>query len=72
MLPLISEKFFTNRFVETQLPTKAEIFARTGQRAVNPAGSYSGEELFRKYRSKTESAEAFARSADSFELPKDE
>ena len=72
MLPLLNEKFFTNRFVETQLPTKAQIFARTGQRAVNPAGMYTGDEGVRYSRSKTESASQFVSEAESYEPPKNE
>lgn len=69
MLPLFDEKMFPNRFVETQLPTKAQIFSRTGQRAVSPAGSYSGDDNVSRVKTPTESAEEFARSAESFSKP---
>lgn len=72
MIPLFSDEMFGNRFVETQLPTKQQIFARTGQRAVNPAGMYTGDEGVKYSHSKTESASQFARDAESFEPSKDE
>lgn len=74
MLPLIDEKMFPNRFTETKLPTKAQIFARTGQRAVSPAGSYTGDDAVKIHSTQTESAEEFARAAESFakESPKED
>lgn len=74
MLPLLDEKMFPNRFVETQLPTKAQIFARTGQRAVSPAGQYSGDDEVKRHSTPTESADEFARSAENFtpETPKED
>lgn len=72
MLYLPNDKMFPNKFIEVQLPTKSQIFARTGQRAVS-GGSYSGEDASVRFAStKTESAEAFARSAESHESPKSE
>lgn len=70
MLYLPSETMFPNRFVETVLPTKAQIFARTGQRSVAPNGVYTGDESVGIGMSATEKAEAFARQAESYERPK--
>lgn len=71
MLPLVKDSMFTNKFVDTKLPTKKQIFARTGQVAVNPAGSYTGDDAVGHIKSKTESAEAFARTAESYEKKED-
>lgn len=60
---------FPNRFTETALPTKAQIFDRTGQRAVAPNGVYTGDEAAKIGASSTEQAEAFARAAESYERP---
>lgn len=60
---------FPNRFVEVELPTKRQIFSRTGQRAVTPAGMYTDDDPCRFFSSKTESAEAFARAAEAYEAP---
>lgn len=38
------DEMFTNKFVAVTLPTKKQIFARTGQRAVNPSGMYTGDD----------------------------
>ena len=72
MIFLPSEKMNINKFVDAQLPTKAQIFSRTGQRAVSPAGSYSGDEAVCFGLKPTEQAEAFAQTAESFEVPTDE
>lgn len=72
MLYIPDDKMFPNKFVETQLPTKGQIFDRTGKRAVSPAGVYTGDDPANIGRSNTESAEAFVRSAESFEPPKSE
>ena len=72
MLFLPNDKMFPNKFIEVHLPTKAQIFARTGQHAVS-GGSYSGEDNPVRFgSSKTESAEAFARAAEAFEPQVDE
>lgn len=72
MIPLVKDEMFTNKFVSTKLPTKKQIFARTGERAVNPAGSYSGDDPVKRPLTKTESAEAFARSAEAYEKPSED
>lgn len=69
---LPSEKMNINKFVDTQLPTKGQIFSRTGQRAVSPAGSYSGDEPVRFGMKPTEQAEAFTQQAESFVVPNED
>lgn len=64
MFFLPSDKMNVNKFVHTSLPTKAQIFARTGQKAVSPAGNYTGDDPALMNRSKTESAEAFVKSIE--------
>lgn len=54
-----------NKFVDVELPTKAQIFARTGQHAVSPSGSYTGDDPAIIGRSKTESANQFLNDVDS-------
>jgi len=63
---------FPNHFTETMLPTKAQIFDRTGQRAVAPNGAYSGDDAVRIGSSSTEKAEAFARTAEAYQRPEPE
>ena len=65
-------EMFANKFVETQLPTKGQIFDRTGKRAVSPAGTYTGDDPARIGSSPTEQAEAFARAAEAYERPEPE
>lgn len=55
-----------NNFVEVQLPTKGQIFARTGQHAVSPSGSYTGDDPVIIGRTPTESANAFLKDVESF------
>lgn len=72
MLYLPNDKMFPNKFIEVQIPSKGQIFARTGQRA-QCGGSYTGEDGEARFASsKTQSAERFVRNAESFETPKDE
>lgn len=72
MLYLPSEKMWPNRFVKVVLPTKAQIFARTGQVAVSPSGSYSGDDPARFGKTPTMSAEELMAAAEDFEPKKDE
>lgn len=44
MLYIPNDEMLVNKFVDVSLPTKSQIFARTGQHAVNPGGMYTGEE----------------------------
>lgn len=69
MIFLPEDKMNINKFVDTQLPTKGQIFDRTGQRAVAPAGVYTHDDPALIGRSTTESAERFARDAESYERP---
>lgn len=74
MLYIPKDKMNVNKFVYTKLPTKREIFARTGQVAVSPNGVYTQDESAELHRTTTESAEAFARAAEKYveDLPASE
>lgn len=72
MIFLPNDKMNINKFVDTQLPTKGQIFDRTGKRAVSPSGVYTYDELALIGRSLTEAAERFARRAESYERPQSE
>lgn len=72
MIFLPKDKMWPNRFTLVMLPTKRQIFARTGQRAVSPSGSYTGEESANFGKTPTQSAEEFARAAEAFETLKAE
>lgn len=61
-----------NKFVEVLVPTKRQIFARTGQVAVSPSGNFSKDEPIRFGKLPTESAEEFARAADAYEIPSED
>lgn len=66
MLYLPNDKMFPNCFVDVELPTKKQIFARTGQVAVNPAGVYSGEDNEVRFSSTpTESADLFIKGIEA-------
>lgn len=72
MLYLPKDEMFPNHFVDVELPTKKQIFARTGQVAVNPAGVYSGEDNAVCFSSTpTESADSFIKGIEA-EVDKDE
>lgn len=58
-----------NKFVHSELPSKRQIFYRTGQRSVSPAGSYTGEDSVVIGATPTEQADRFAKNAESFDLP---
>lgn len=72
MLYLPNDKMWPNKFVHVLLPSKKQIFARTGERSVSPAGSYSGDDPVRIGKTPTQSAEEFARAAEAFETLKAE
>lgn len=72
MLFCPDEKMWPNRFVQVTLPTKAQIFARTGQVAVSPSGSYSGDDPARFGKTPTMSAEELMEAAESYDPSKDE
>lgn len=64
MLPCF-KKMNINAFVEAKLPTKQQIFARTGGKSVTPSGSYTGDDEAKIARCPTEQAENFVRVAES-------
>ena len=70
MLPLPNDKFWTNKFVKTMLPTKRQIFSRTGQTAVTPNGVYTKDESVHLGRTQTESMNEFVKMVESIEMPK--
>lgn len=72
MLPVFDEKLFVNRIVDVQLPTKGEIFSRVGGHAVNPAGSYTGDESAKMNRRKTEQAMSFIEAVEAYQKPSNE
>lgn len=72
MLHIPNPKMWPNKFVKVILPTKAQIFARTGQVAVSPSGSYSGYDPAQFGKTPTMSAEELMDAAESYEPPKDE
>lgn len=69
MIYLPDEKMNINKFVDVQLPSKAQIFSRTGQRAVSPAGMYTGDNDVKFGMKPTEQAAAFVEAAESAESP---
>lgn len=69
MIFLPNDKMNINKFVDTQLPTKGQIFDRTGKRAVAPAGVFTHDDSVLIGRSNTESAERFVRAAEAYERP---
>lgn len=71
MIYLPDEKMWPNKFTKVYLPTKAQIFARTGQRAVSPSGSYSGDDPARFGKTPTMSAEELMSAAEDFESKSD-
>lgn len=72
MLYLPDDELFINKFVYVELPTKSQIFSRTGQRAVSPSGAYTKDESVNLGMSPTQEAESFARAAESYESINDE
>ena len=69
MLYLPDDEMFVNAFVHCEVPTKAQIFARTGQRAVAPNGLYTQDKSYQVGKTPTQSANEFAREAESIEMP---
>lgn len=65
MIYLPNDKMDVNAFVYCEVPTKREIFSRTGGAPVTPNGVYTGEESARMNRFPTESAEDLVRAAES-------
>lgn len=60
-----------NNFVDVQLPTKGQIFSRTGQHAVSPSGSYTKDDPAVFGRTTTESAADFLAQVDASDFPAD-
>lgn len=67
MLYLPDDKMFANKFVYVEVPTKAQIFSRTGQRAVAPAGEYSKDDAVNFGKTPTQSADEFVNAAEMIE-----
>lgn len=65
MMYIPNDDMFTNRFVDVALPTKREIFARTGQHAVNAGGLYSGEDAVHFKDTPTSAIERGLRSIEN-------
>lgn len=72
MLYLPNDDMFINKFVYVEVPTKSQIFSRTGQRAIAPGGVYTKDDSANFGLSPTQEANQFAKDAESFELSKDE
>ena len=69
MLYLPNDEMFINKFVYAEVPSKAQIFARTGQRAVSPTGAFTGESSAIFGKQPTQSAMEFVREVESIEMP---
>lgn len=72
MIYIPNSKMWPNKFVHCEVPTKREIFARTGQRAVSPNGVFTGDEPANMSKTATQSAMEFVKSAEDFDLPADD
>lgn len=70
MLPLPNDEMWANRFTFVELPTKAQIFARTGQRAVSPSGLYTKDDPANFSKTPTMSAAEFLKDAEAYEPEK--
>lgn len=70
MLYLPNDEMFVNKFVYAEVPSKAQIFARTGQRAVAPNGAFTGESSAIFGKQPTQSAMEFVKAAEEIEMPK--
>lgn len=68
MLYLPNDEMFANKFVHVELPTKSQIFSRTGQRSVSPAGSYTGDSSANFGKTPSESAMEFVATAESSKI----
>lgn len=67
MLYIPNDEMFPNKFVEVALPTKGQIFDRTGKRAVTPNGSFSADDPVRFRTCPTASAQSFLDAAEAYE-----
>lgn len=64
MYPLFKTEQDVNKFVLVQLPSKKEIFQRTGQVAVNPNGVYTGDQPVKYGQEIGERMENFVHNAE--------
>lgn len=72
MLYLPNDDMFVNKFVYCEVPTKAQIFARTGQRAVSASGAYTQDKSYQFGKTPTQSANEFLRDAEAYEATSSE
>lgn len=72
MLYLPNDEIFVNAFIHCEVPTKAQIFSRTGQRAVTPNGVFTQDKSYQFGKTNTQSAMEFVSDAEHFESSKDE
>lgn len=70
MIYLPDDKMFANKFIFAQLPTKAQIFSRTGQRAVSPSGMFTKDDSADFGKTPTMSAAEFLKDAEAYEESK--
>lgn len=64
MYPVFKTEQNVNKFVLVQLPSKREIFQRTGQVAVNPNGVYTGDQSVKYGQEIGERMDNFVRNAE--------
>lgn len=70
MLYLPDDNMWVNKFTFVELPTKAQIFSRTGQRAVSPSGLYTKDDPADFGKTPTMSAAEFLKDAEAYESEK--
>lgn len=69
MLYIPNDEMFVNKFVDVALPTKKQIFARTGQKSVSPSGSFTGEDSVHFKDTPTSGLARFVNDAEHYETP---
>lgn len=72
MLYIPNDEMLVNKFVEVRLPSKKQLFARTGQHAVAPGGSYTGDDAVHFKDTPTSGLNRLLNDAEAFETPKKE
>lgn len=72
MLYIPNDDMFVNKFVDVNLPTKAQIFGRTGQHAVQPAGAYTGDDIAHFADTPTSGLARMCADAEAYEISTDE
>lgn len=70
MIPLLSDKMNTNKFVKCFPPTKRQIFQRTG--SMSGAGTYSNDDAVSFAKSKTQSCTELLHDIDNYKPEKTE